>query len=112
VIAERGQEGIERVRELTQGGSQVVIEAVGHLPAYGVVRPDLLNEDIVGEALEPFMGEVVIATKFGFKNGSPAELDRQSPGDNPQNGGRITQAPAHRYDRSPLPASRGSDRSH
>jgi aryl-alcohol dehydrogenase-like predicted oxidoreductase len=33
------------------------------------------NEDIVGEALEPFKGEVVIATKFGFKNGSPAELD-------------------------------------
>src|SRR5271165_2608294 len=33
------------------------------------------NEDIVGEALEPFKGQVVIATKFGFKNGSPAELD-------------------------------------
>jgi aryl-alcohol dehydrogenase-like predicted oxidoreductase len=33
------------------------------------------NEDIVGEALEPFKDEVVIATKFGFKNGSPAELD-------------------------------------
>jgi threonine dehydrogenase-like Zn-dependent dehydrogenase len=46
VVAERGQEGIERVRKLTQGGSQVVIEAVGHLPAheqaYGAVRPDLL----------------------------------------------------------------------
>ena|GEM_PF-3094329 len=25
------------------------------------------NEDIVGEALEPFKGKVVIATKFGFK---------------------------------------------
>jgi aryl-alcohol dehydrogenase-like predicted oxidoreductase len=25
------------------------------------------NEDLVGEALEPFRGEVVIATKFGFK---------------------------------------------
>jgi aryl-alcohol dehydrogenase-like predicted oxidoreductase len=33
------------------------------------------NEDIVGEALEPFKGEVVIATKFGFKNGSATELD-------------------------------------
>jgi aryl-alcohol dehydrogenase-like predicted oxidoreductase len=33
------------------------------------------NEDIVGEALEPFKGKVVIATKFGFKNGSNAELD-------------------------------------
>ena len=27
------------------------------------------NEDLVGEALEPFEGEVVIATKFGFKHG-------------------------------------------
>ena len=27
------------------------------------------NEDIVGEALEPFRKEVVIATKFGFKHG-------------------------------------------
>ena len=26
------------------------------------------NEDLVGEALEPFKGEVVIATKFGFKH--------------------------------------------
>jgi threonine dehydrogenase-like Zn-dependent dehydrogenase len=44
VVAERGEEGIERVRELTCGeGSHVVLEAVGHLPAYeqslGVVRP-------------------------------------------------------------------------
>jgi aryl-alcohol dehydrogenase-like predicted oxidoreductase len=27
------------------------------------------NEDLVGEALEPFRGQVVIATKFGFQNG-------------------------------------------
>jgi len=27
------------------------------------------NEDLVGEALEPFRGEVVIATKFGWKHG-------------------------------------------
>lgn len=43
VVAERGDEGIAAVRELTGGlGTQVVIEAVGHLPAYdqclGVVR--------------------------------------------------------------------------
>lgn len=31
--------------------------------AYG----PLTNEELVGEALEPFKGEVVIATKFGFK---------------------------------------------
>jgi threonine dehydrogenase-like Zn-dependent dehydrogenase len=43
VVAERGAEGIEKVRELTGGGSEIVIEAVGHRPAYkqayGVVRP-------------------------------------------------------------------------
>jgi len=44
VVAERGDEGIAKVRELTGGqGSHVVLEAVGHLPAYqqayGVVRP-------------------------------------------------------------------------
>jgi threonine dehydrogenase-like Zn-dependent dehydrogenase len=43
VVADRGDEGIERVRELTGGdGTHVVIEAVGHMPAYeqaiGVVR--------------------------------------------------------------------------
>ncbi|MFL7837285.1 MAG: aldo/keto reductase [Candidatus Promineifilaceae bacterium] len=27
------------------------------------------NEELVGEALEPFKGEVIIATKFGFKHG-------------------------------------------
>jgi len=33
------------------------------------------NEDIVGEALKPFREKVVIATKFGFKDGSNAGLD-------------------------------------
>ncbi|MEV6096933.1 zinc-dependent alcohol dehydrogenase family protein [Nocardia sp. NPDC051981] len=44
VVAERGAEGVAAVRELTRGdGTHVVIEAVGHMPAYeqalGVVRP-------------------------------------------------------------------------
>jgi pyridoxine 4-dehydrogenase len=30
-----------------------------------------LNEDVVGEALAPFRDEVVIATKFGFKDADP-----------------------------------------
>lgn len=37
-----------------------------------------VNEELVGEALAPFKGKVVIATKFGFKvaaNGSLADLD-------------------------------------
>ncbi len=35
------------------------------------------NEELVGEALEPFKGQVVIATKFGFKflDGKPAGLN-------------------------------------
>ena len=44
VVAERGDEGIARVRDLAGGdGTHVVLEAVGHMPAYeqalGVVRP-------------------------------------------------------------------------
>lgn len=33
----------------------------------------LTNEELVGEALEPFRGQVVIATKFGFKPATPDE---------------------------------------
>ena len=44
VVAARGDEGIAQVLELTGGeGSHIVLEAVGHMPAYvqsyGVVRP-------------------------------------------------------------------------
>jgi threonine dehydrogenase-like Zn-dependent dehydrogenase len=43
VVAERGPEGIAAVRDLTGGGSPIVLEAVGHRPAYdqavGIVRP-------------------------------------------------------------------------
>lgn len=44
VVAERGEEGVAKVHELTGGrGTRVVLEAVGHMPAYeqayGVVRP-------------------------------------------------------------------------
>jgi aryl-alcohol dehydrogenase-like predicted oxidoreductase len=36
--------------------------------AYGIA-----NEELVGEALAPFRKHVVIATKFGFKNGDPKQ---------------------------------------
>ncbi|WP_026310914.1 alcohol dehydrogenase catalytic domain-containing protein [Parafrankia elaeagni] len=44
VVAERGDEGVAKVLELTGGeGSHIVLEAVGHMPAYeqayGIVRP-------------------------------------------------------------------------
>lgn len=37
--------------------------------AYG----PFINEEVVGEALEPFRNEVVIATKFGFQEGNSAK---------------------------------------
>ncbi|HWK99865.1 MAG TPA: aldo/keto reductase, partial [Parapedobacter sp.] len=43
--------------------------------AYG----PLVNEELVGEALAPFRKDVIIATKFGFKNGKPAEGLDSSP---------------------------------
>ncbi len=44
VVSARGSEGIDEVRELTGGhGCHIVLEAVGHMPAYrqavGIVRP-------------------------------------------------------------------------
>lgn len=36
--------------------------------AYG----PFLNEELLGEALQPFRKEIVIATKFGFKEGQPS----------------------------------------
>lgn len=43
VVADRGEDGIQQVTELTGGGAHAVIEAVGMLPAYeqalGIVRP-------------------------------------------------------------------------
>jgi aryl-alcohol dehydrogenase-like predicted oxidoreductase len=41
--------------------------------AYG----PFINEELVGEALAPFRGRVVIATKFGFKFGSKGEQSGQ-----------------------------------
>ena len=38
-----------------------------------------LNEELLGEALRPFRREVVIATKFGFKNGTPSNGLDSSP---------------------------------
>jgi aryl-alcohol dehydrogenase-like predicted oxidoreductase len=38
-----------------------------------------LNEEIVGQALEPVRDRVVIATKFGFENGMPAQGTNSKP---------------------------------
>jgi len=38
-----------------------------------------LNEEVVGEALEPVRDKVVIATKFGFENGMPSQGTNSKP---------------------------------
>ena len=51
-----------------------------------------LNEEMVGEALAPVRDQVVIATKFGFKDGDPERGHGQSAGAHP--GGRRGIPPA------------------
>jgi len=63
--AERGR-AIDLIRAAVERGVTLFDTA----EAYG------LNEELVGEALAPFRDQVVIATKFGFRDGDPhAGLD-------------------------------------
>jgi aryl-alcohol dehydrogenase-like predicted oxidoreductase len=59
------QEGIRLIRAAVEQGVTFFDTA----EAYG----PFTNEALVGEALAPFRDRVVIATKFGFKNGLPQE---------------------------------------
>lgn len=59
------QEAIKLIRTAVELGVTFFDTA----EAYG----PYLNEEVVGEALEPFRNEVVIATKFGFKNGKTTD---------------------------------------
>lgn len=58
------QEGIALIRAAFEHGVTFFDTA----EAYGPYA----NEELVGEALEPFRDQVVIATKFGFREGKPA----------------------------------------
>lgn len=60
---------------LIQGAYDLGINFFDTAEAYG----PLVNEELVGEAIHPFRKEVVIATKFGFKNGKPSEGLDSSP---------------------------------
>ena len=78
VVAERGAEGIERVRELTGGdGTHTVLEAVGHKDAYemavGVVRAG----GVISRVGVPQYEEAPIG--FGTCSGATS----RSPGDRP-----------------------------
>ncbi len=57
------QDAIKLIRAAVEKGVTFFDSA----EAYGSV-----NEELLGEALEPFRNEVVIATKFGFKQGQTA----------------------------------------
>lgn len=62
-------QGIEMIRAAFERGVTLFDTA----EAYGA-----LNEEMVGEALEPVRDQVVIATKFGFRNGNADDgLDSQ-----------------------------------
>src|ERR1700735_1308308 len=58
------QEAIKVIRAAVEGGVTFFDTAEVYGP--------LVNEELVGEALAPFRGKVVIATKFGFK-ANPAD---------------------------------------
>ena len=81
VVAERGDEGIAKVRELTDGGSPIVLEAVGHMPAYeqaiGVVRPG----GVISRVGVPQYDEapVGLAASSARTSRSPAAPPRSAP---------------------------------
>jgi aryl-alcohol dehydrogenase-like predicted oxidoreductase len=61
--AQEKQKAISLIREASENGVTFFDTA----EAYG----PFVNEEVVGEALAPIRDSVVIATKFGFKNGDP-----------------------------------------
>lgn len=79
VVAERGEEGIAKVRDLTGGGAPKVLEAVGHRPAYdqavGIVR----SGGVISRVGVPQYEEAPVgfASLFGRNitlNGGPAPV--------------------------------------
>ncbi|SHM06752.1 aldo/keto reductase [Flavobacterium saccharophilum] len=64
------QKAIQLIREAYQQG----ITFFDTAEAYGIA-----NEELVGEALAPFRKEVVIATKFGFKEGDSTKGQDSNP---------------------------------
>src|SRR5512134_1455302 len=54
------------------------------------------NEDLVGEALAPFKGQVVIATKFGWKPASDGEARWSLLSSHPDHIGRIVEGSLRR----------------
>lgn len=80
VVAERGEEGVARVMDLTDGeGSHVVLEAVGHMPAYeqsyGIVRPGgVISRVGVPQYEEAPIGFQSLFAKNASLTGGPAPV--------------------------------------
>lgn len=63
-----GDATIGTKQEMIEFLHQAVDRGINFFDTAEVYGP-FTNEELVGEALEPFKGQVVIATKFGFKHG-------------------------------------------
>jgi len=59
------EEGVQLIRGAFERGVTFFDTAEAYGPG--------TNEEVVGEAIEPFRNQVVVATKFGFRNGRTAE---------------------------------------
>lgn len=78
------QDAIQLIRKAVEKGITFFDTAEAYGPG--------TNEELLGEALAPFRNEVVIATKFGFREGTPAlGLDSS-----PQNIRAVTEASLRR----------------
>lgn len=102
---ERG-EAVRRIREAAEMGYTFFDTA----EVYGTPEGPHANETLVGEALAPFRGRVVIATKFGLRfdfcqrKGAAAAAPRFPSGVHPPGGGGVAAAPARRAHRFILSA--------
>ena len=94
------QDAIALIREAFERGVTFFDTA----EAYG----PFTNEEIVGEALAPFRDKVVIATKFGFKDGDSTGGHGQPAGAHPRGRRSVAQAAQDRPHRPLLPAPRRS----
>jgi threonine dehydrogenase-like Zn-dependent dehydrogenase len=80
VVADRGADGIAQVLDLTDGeGSHVVLEAVGHLPAYeqayGIVRPGgIISRVGVPQYTDAPIGSASLFGKNARLAGGPAPV--------------------------------------
>ena len=98
------QEGIRLIRTAVERGVTFFDTAEVYGP--------FVNEELVGEALAPFKGNVKIATKFGFRHrwrrqpGGARQPSRAHPGSRR----RFVEAPAGREHRSSVSAPRRSRR--